>query len=187
MPGHSRNVVSWLCNSRNRRHAVTAGGLRPVPHRIRGANLQVRGGVGQPGGTRTPYPCLRRTLLYPDELLADSVDSKSAQPLDFCCQASLPCLHPTQGLPNCLKWQQLRTERGGVVREPQWSRMPAVRHSIDPSSRVESWIAGILPRCSPRSPSLCNGVYCVIALWAWAGNIGATAALARHFYWHSAP
>lgn len=25
---------------------------------------------GQPGGTRTPYPELRRFVLYPDELLA---------------------------------------------------------------------------------------------------------------------
>ncbi len=28
--------------------------------------------IGQPGGTRTPYPELRRFVLYPDELLADS-------------------------------------------------------------------------------------------------------------------
>lgn len=26
--------------------------------------------IGQPGGTRTPYPELRRFVLYPDELLA---------------------------------------------------------------------------------------------------------------------
>ena len=40
--------------------------------------------VGQPGGTRTPYPCLRRTLLYPDELLAACADSNRVSLPGYC-------------------------------------------------------------------------------------------------------
>lgn len=31
---------------------------------------------GLAGGTRTPYPCLRRTLLYPDELRPDCLSPR---------------------------------------------------------------------------------------------------------------